>query len=160
MITRPHTHLRRLLAGTLAIAAAAAVATPAQAGQTKTLRLFEKTTDVTLTSADGTPKQGAPAPGDILDASGDLYRGNHRHHGARRVGTDHTRCTFTAPDTATCATEVAIGGSLILVRSGADGERFTAWYGTGAFKGITGGGTSHNLGNSNNSDIVLRYRLG
>ena len=77
----------------------------------------------------------------------------------RPVGTDHTRCTFTAPDTATCATEVAIGGSLILVRTTGEGEGFTAWYGTGAFKGITGTGTSHNLGQTNNSDVVLRYRL-
>jgi hypothetical protein len=160
MNTPLRTHGRRLLAGALAIAATAAVATPAHAGQTKTLRFFEKTTDVHLTSADGTPKQGPPAVGDILDASGDVYRGDHRRHSARPVGTDHTRCTFTAPDTATCATEVAIGGSLILVRTTGEDEGFTAWYGTGAFKGITGSGTSHNLGQTNNSDIVLRYRLG
>ena len=65
-----------------------------------------------------------------------------------------------APDTATCATEVAIGGSLILVRTTGEDEAFTAWYGTGAFKGITGSGTSHNLGQTNNSDVVLRYQLG
>ena len=160
MNTPLRTHGRRLLAGALAIAATAAVATPADAGQTKTLRFFEKTTDVRLTSADGTPKQGAPAVGDILDASGDLYRGDHRRHGDKVVGTDHTRCTFTAPDTAACATEVAIGGSLILARTTGEDEGFTVWYGTGAFKGITGSGTSHNLGQSNDSDVVLRYRLG
>ena len=68
MNTPLRTHGRRLLAGALAIAATAAVATPAHAGQTKTLRFFEKTTDVHLTSADGTPKQGVPAVADILDA--------------------------------------------------------------------------------------------
>jgi hypothetical protein len=156
------THRRQLLAGALAIAATAAVATPAVAGQsqTKTLRFYERTNDVSLTTADGTPKQGAPAAGDILDVAGVLYRGDHRRHGRQAVGTDHTRCVFTGPDTGTCQGEVAIGGSLILVRSELGGNPFTAWWGTGRFKSITGTGTSRSIGEeSNDSDVVLRYRL-
>jgi hypothetical protein len=163
MNTPLRTHGRRLLAGALAIAATAAVATPAHAGQTKTLRFFEKTTDVRLTAADGTPKDlsaGPPAAGDILDASGVLYRGDHLRHGDRVIGTDHTRCVFTTPDSGSCQGEVAIGNSLILVRSALSDDAFTVWYGTGAFRGITGGGTTRNLGDTNNSDVVLRYRLG
>ena len=119
MITRLRNHRRRLVAGVLVMAAAAAVATPAVAGQsqTKTLRFFEKTNDFSLTTADGTPKQGPPAAGDILDVAGVLYRGDHRRHSRRAVGTDHTRCVFTGPDSDTCQGEVALGGSLILVRS-------------------------------------------
>lgn len=163
MNTPLRTHRRRLLAGVLAIAATAAVATPAHAGQTKTLRFFEKTTDVRLTTADGTPKDitaGPPAAGDVLDASGVLYRGTHARHGDKVVGTDHTRCVFTGPDSGTCQGEVALGNSLILVRSALSDDAFTVWYGTGAFRGITGGGTSKSIGDSNASDVVLRYRLG
>ena len=114
-----------------------------------------------LASADGAPKQGAPAVGDILDASGDVYRGDHRRHSvaSRRHGS-HPVHVHRRPTAATCATEVAIGGSLILVRTTGEDEGFTAWYGTGDFKGISGSGTSHNLGQTNNSDVVLRYKLG
>jgi hypothetical protein len=163
MLTLLRTHHRRLLAGVLATAAAAAVATPAVAGQsqTKTLRFFEHTNDVRLTTADGQPKQGAPAAGDVLDVAGVLYRGNHRHHARRPSGTDHTRCVFTAPDSGTCQGEVALGGSLILVRSPLGGNPSEVWWGTGRFKGITGSGTTTSIGEeSNDSDVVLRYRLG
>ncbi len=161
MITPRRTNTRRLLAGALAIAATAAVATPAHAGQTKTLRFFDKTTDVSLTTADGAPKDitaGPPAAGDILDASGVLYRGTHARHGHKVAGTDHTRCVFTGPDSGTCQGEVALGNSLILVRSGLSDDDFTVWYGTGAFRGITGGGTTKSIRDSNNSDVVVRYR--
>jgi hypothetical protein len=162
MFTTLRTHRRQLVAGALAIAATAAVATPAVAGQseTKTLRFYEKATDFSLTTADGTPKQGPPAAGDILDVAGVLYRGDHRSHARRPSGTDHTRCVFTGPDSGTCQAEVALGGSLILVRSALGGNPFTAWWGTGRFKGITGTGTSTSIGEeSNDSDVVLRYRL-
>jgi hypothetical protein len=152
---------RRLVAGALAIAATAAVATPALAGQpeTKTLRFFERATDFSLTTADGTPKQGPPAAGDILDVAGVLYRGDHRRHARTPSGTDHTRCVFTGPDSGTCQGEVALGGSLILVRSDLGGNPFTVWWGTGRFKGITGTGSTRSIGETNNSDVVLRYRL-
>jgi hypothetical protein len=165
MFTSLSTHSRRLVAGALAIAATAVVATPAVAGQsqTKTLRFFEKANDFSLTTADGTPKDprsGPAAAGDIIDVAGTLYVGNHRRHARRAAGTDHTRCVFTGPDTGTCQGEVAIGGSLILVRSELGGNPFTAWWGTGRFKGITGTGTSRSIGEeSNDSDVVLRYRL-
>jgi hypothetical protein len=162
MNTPLRTHARRLLAGALAIAATAAVATPAHAGQTKTLRFFEKANDFSITTSDGTPKNpsaGPPAAGDILDVAGVLYRGDHRRHGSKVVGTDHTRCVFTGPDSGTCQGEVALGNSLILVRSALGGNPFTAWWGTGEFKGITGTGTTRAVGHSNNSDVVLRYKL-
>jgi hypothetical protein len=156
-------HHRRLLAGVLATAAAAAVATPAVAGQqqTKTLRFFEKTTDVSITTADGTPKSGPPAAGDILDVAGVLYAGNHRRHARKASGTDHTRCVFTGPDSGTCRGEVALGGSLILVKSALGGNPFTIWWGTGRFKGITGTGTNTTVNEEENtSDVVVRYRKG
>jgi hypothetical protein len=164
MISTYSRHIRRLIAGALAIAATAAVVTPAVAGQsqTKTLRFFERTTDVSLTNAAGEAKPpGPPAVGDILDVSGVLYAGDHRRHARRAAGTDHTRCVFTGPDTGTCQGEVALGGSLILVKSDVGGSPFTAYYGTGRFKGITGTGTTTSIGEeSNESDVVLRYRKG
>jgi hypothetical protein len=163
MNTSPHITARRLLAGVVAIAATAAVATPAHAAQTRTLRFFEKTDTVRLTTADGTPKdisKGGPAAGDILDASGVLYRGNHRHHSRGVVGTDHTRCVFTGPDSGTCQGEVALGNSLILVRSDLTDDSFTMWWGTGRFKGVEGTGTSKTVGDGNDSDVVVHYRIG
>jgi hypothetical protein len=161
MFTSLLIHRRRIVAGALVIAATAAVATPALGGQsqTKTLRFFARANDFSLTTADGTPKQGPPAAGDILDVAGVLYRGDHRRHARRPSGTDHTRCVFTGPESGTCQGEVALGGSLILVRSALGGNPFTAWWGTGRFKGITGTGTSTSVGETNDSDVVLRYRL-
>jgi hypothetical protein len=164
MISTYRKHHRRLIAGALAIAATAAVVTPAVAGQsqTKTLRFFDKATDFRMTSADGTVKQpGPPVAGDIIDVSGTLYAGNHRRHARKASGTNHTRCVFTGPDTGTCQGEVAIGGSLILVKSDLGGNPFTAYWGTGRFKGITGTGSMTSIGEeSNDSDVVLRYTKG
>jgi hypothetical protein len=159
MITLPHITPRRLLAGALATAAVAAVATPALAGQSspRTLRFFDTTTRVTLTDASGKAKDiraGGPAAGDTLDASGKFYVGTRRHHGRRPVGTDHTRCVFTAPDAGTCQGEIAMGSSLLLVRSDLTADDFTVWYGTGRFAGLTGTGTMKNFGDTNDSDIV------
>jgi hypothetical protein len=166
MLTTLLTHRSRLVAGALAIAASAAVATPALAGPsqspTKTLRFYEKANDFRLTDADGKEKPpGPPAAGDILDVAGVLYAGTHRRHAKQPSGTDHTRCVFTGPDSGTCQGEVAIGGSLILVKSALGGNPFTAWWGTGRFKGITGTGSTTSVGEeSNDSDVVLRYRIG
>jgi hypothetical protein len=166
MLTSPFHHPRRLVAGALAIAASVAVATPALAGQseTRTLRFYERSNDFRLTDAAGKAKQPGPPPaaGDVLDVAGVIYAGNHRKHGSQAIGTDHTRCVFTAPDAGTCQGEVAIGGSLILVKSALGGNPFTVWWGTGRFKGITGTGGMTSVGgdDSNVSDVVLRYRIG
>jgi hypothetical protein len=163
MITPPRTTGRRLLACALAIAATAAVATPAHAGQTKTLRFFEKSIHLSFTTSTGAPKDpsaGPPAAGDVLDVSGVLFRGDHRRHGSRVVGTDHTRCVFTGPDSGSCQGEAAIGNALILVRSELSQDTFSIWWGTGPFKGISGTGTTKSIGETNNSDVVLRYRIG
>jgi hypothetical protein len=164
IITLPHITPRRLLAGALATAAVAAVATPALAAQTspRTLRFYESPTAITLTDASGKAKDitaGAPAAGDTLDVAGKLYVGTHRHHGRRVVGTDHTRCTFTAPDAGTCQGEVAMGGSLILVRSALTDDGFTVWYGTGRFAGATGTGTTTTVSEQrNDSDVVVHLK--
>jgi hypothetical protein len=163
MFTLLRTHHRRLLVGVLATAAAAAVATPAVAGQsqTKTLRIYEKPTDVRLTTADGQPKEGPPAAGDILDAGGVLYRGDHRHQSRHAIGTDHTRCVFTGPDSGTCQGEAALGGSLILTRNSLTDDSFEIWYGTGRFQGITGSVTATTVSDErNDSDVVVRYKIG
>ena len=39
-------------------------------------------------------------------------------------------------------------------------DTFTMWWGTGDYKSISGTGTSTTVGDSNNSDVVLRYKLG
>jgi hypothetical protein len=165
MLTSPLHHPRRLAAGALAIVAAAAIATPALAGQSgspTTLRFYEESTDVTLTGADGKQKPlGPPVAGDVLDASGTVYAGNHRKHARTPSGTDHTRCTFTGPDSGTCQGEVALGGSLILVRSDLASDTFTVWYGTGRYRKATGTGTTKTVSEErNDSDVVVRLTRG
>jgi hypothetical protein len=161
MITFPRRTSRRLLAGALATAAVAAVVTPALGAEpsTRTLRFYEVTNAFSLTDAAGHVKPpGPPAAGDILDVSGNLYVGDHRHHGRRVVGTDHTRCVFTGPETGTCQGEVALGNSLLLVRSALGGNPFQVWYGTGRYTGATGTGSTTSIGDTNNSDVVVRLR--
>ena len=148
----------------LAIAATAAVATPAHAAQTKTLRFFDKGNTSASRPRTGrrrTSPPARPAAGDILDASGTLYRGNHRHHGSRVVGTDHTRCVFTGPDSGTCQGEVALGNSLILVQQRPHRRLVHHLVGHRPVQAASRAtGQSKRSANGNNSDVVVRYRIG
>jgi hypothetical protein len=107
------------------------------ADKTKTLRFFVEDVSLTLTQADGTVIDRPPfpeaAPGDVLDVTSLLFRGDHRRHATRWSASSHLRCVFGAgePD---CESHVAIGGSLLVFR----GNPGTLTIGTGRFRGATG----------------------
>ena len=107
------------------------------ADKTTTLRYFVKDVSLTLTQADGTVVDRPPfpeaAPGDVLDVTSLLFRGDHRRHAKRWSASSHLRCVFGTgqPD---CESQVAIGGSLLVFR----GNPGTLTIGTGRFQGATG----------------------
>jgi hypothetical protein len=111
-------------------------ASPA-AEQTQTLRVFSKLSSMTLTHADGTVVDRPPfpevQPGDVLDIYSVDYRGTHRRHSKRPIGSDHLHCVFGTGEP-TCTSHVAIGGSMLII----DGNPGTVVGGTGRFEGATG----------------------
>src|SRR4051794_16646366 len=133
-------HITRLLPLVPLAVAGAVLLSPGAgqaAGRTQTLRVFEKPVSIKLTRADGTVVTHAPfpqaQPGDVLDANGLDFVGNHAHHAKRWTMSSHTRCTFTAgsPEPA-CASHVAVGGSLLVFTD----DELTD--GTGIYQGATG----------------------
>jgi hypothetical protein len=126
---------------------------------TQTLRFYDKQVSLKLIKADGTVVNRAPfsepQPGDTLDANSLDYRGTHRRHAKRRMGSTHLVCKFGTgePD---CVSHFAIGGSM-LVFQGNPGKVVN---GTGKYQGATGRVvSSKQIGNTNDSDIVARIRL-
>jgi hypothetical protein len=91
------------------------------------------------------------AAGDVLEVLGTDYRGDHRHHAKRPLGTDYLRCVFsTAPEPA-CTSAVAIGGSL-LIFSG-DPARLVA--ATGAYAGMSGSATTKEAPGGTDAVVAL-----
>jgi hypothetical protein len=127
------------------------------AGKTKTLRFFVEDVSFQLTRADGTVVDRPPfpeaAPGDVLDVTSLLFRGDHRRHADRWSASSHLRCVFGAgePD---CESHVAIGGSLLIFR----GNPGTLTIGTGRFRGATGR-VVKNDSVPGGSDAVAKIRL-
>jgi hypothetical protein len=128
------------IAATVAALVCAAALWPASghaAGRTKTLKVFSKATLITLTHPDGTvvdhPPYPEAAPGDVLDVYSLDFRGTHKKHSKRWIGSDHLQCVFGTgePD---CVSHVALGGSLLIF----SGNPGTLIGGTGRFQGATG----------------------
>ena len=90
------------------------------AGKTETLRVFSKLVSFTYTAADGTVTQGPPAgppqAGDSFEIDSLDYRGNHRRHSKRPIGSDYLRCEFNGSPEPDCLGYAAIGGSLLRFR--------------------------------------------
>jgi hypothetical protein len=163
MLTAIRTHPLRtaFVAGVAAVLCAVALwpSSGQAAGRTQTLRFFEKSVSVTLTQADGTVIKRPPfpeaKPGDVLDANGLEYAGNHRRHAAHASGSSHVRCTFTAAGTEpTCQAHVAFGGSMLVF----DGNPGTLVNGTGRYQGATGRVLT-NREVEGGSDVVARITL-
>ncbi|MFG1708531.1 hypothetical protein ACFLIM_35560 [Nonomuraea sp. M3C6] len=132
------------------------------AAKPKTLHYFEKPTGFTYIPAGGKPihqpPSGPPKPGDRIEISGNLYKGDHKHHGDEVVGTDHTICVFNADLSAYCDAQAAFGGSMLLVHSsGGDGD-FTSTItgGTGRFLNAKGTVRTHPV--KDNADLTIRLK--
>ena len=157
----PRTH--RLIL-TLAVSVAAALCTAAlwpaageAAGRTKTLKIFSKLQSITLTHADGTVISHPPfpdaAPGDVLDVYSLDFRGTHKKHSKRFIGTDHLQCVFGTgePD---CVSHVALGNSMLIF----EGNPGTLVAGLGRFQGATGRVTSSKEV-PGGGDVVAKIKL-
>jgi hypothetical protein len=74
----------------------------------------------TYTAADGTVTQGPPAgppkAGDAFEIDSLDYRGNHRRHSKRAIGSDYLRCEFSGSPEPECHGYAAIRGSLLRFR--------------------------------------------
>jgi hypothetical protein len=144
------------------IAALGILAIPATAAKKVQLRFFSQLESAKITDSSGNPVNGAPKVGDVLRVTDRDFVGNHRKHEKRYSATDHLVCTITAlPATGVCDGQFAIGGSMLFVEhttldvSGST-LNFPITGGTGRFKGMTGTGVSKNVGNGDDSDVVIR----
>ena len=128
------TRIRITLAAAVALMCAAALlpAVGHAAGRTKTLKVFSKAASITVTAPDGTVVDRDPQPGDVLDVFSVDFRGTHKHHAKRPMGSEHLQCIFGTgePD---CTSHIALrGGSLLVFRA----DRLIA--GTLRYRGATG----------------------
>jgi hypothetical protein len=105
------------------------------AGRTKTVKIFSKAQQLTVTHPDGTVVDHPPFPemaaGDVLDVYSVDFVGTHKHHAKRAAGSEHLRCVFGTgePD---CTSWVALNRSLLVFHGD------TLVDGTGRFLGATG----------------------
>ena len=141
MMTVTHSHhLKGLLATALGVVVLALIAAPSGAAgkkKTETLRVFSKVQTFTFTTADGNvshqPPAGPPQAGDALEVDSLDFKGDHKRHSKRPIGSDYTHCTFVAdsqePD---CFGYAALGGSLLRFHG------LDIIGGTGRYEGVTG----------------------
>jgi hypothetical protein len=150
-----------LSAAALGLATLALGIQPVSASSKPALHYFERPTSFTYIPAGGKPTHkppsGPPKPGDRIEVTGNLYKGDHKHHSKKLAGTDHTICLFDSTLQPYCDTQAAFGGSLLLVHStGGDGDfnsKITG--GTGRFTGAKGTVHTHPVMGTDNSDITL-----
>ncbi len=166
----------RRLAGLAAVAlcAIAAAATPALAhpaakpakghsGSTVTMRWYSVVVSFVYTRADGTVAQRppqSPAAGDKMDILELAYKGTHASHAKRFSASSHTTCVFEdAGSPPVCEGQSAVGrNELLLFHTPSDGAPVVVG-GTGRYFGATGGATMKQIGDTNNSDIVITIHL-
>ncbi|MCW2938584.1 MAG: hypothetical protein JWN00_1569 [Actinomycetia bacterium] len=137
---------------------------PADAATKQTLHYYEKATGFTYIPAGGKPTHkppsGPPKPGDRIEVTGNLYKGDHKHHATKASGTDHTICLFDSRLQTYCDAQAAFGGSMLLVFSTGGVGDFTSTItgGTGRFTKTKGTVHTHPIGDTGNSDLTLHLR--
>jgi len=173
----PGTHSRRRAAAMLALAGcslgASALGALSLAGgdagaapATVVLHYFQKGGTSYFFNALSQPITGYPPVGGHVREDDVDYVGSHTHHAKSGTVTDHLYCNVvTAPATAACFAEFAVGSSLIYIdnatvnlASGAGTLPVDG--GTGQYAGYTGTAASTSIGNSNNSDLVITLHKG
>jgi hypothetical protein len=148
----------------VSLATMAVVAAPASA-KTITLHYFSKPVGARLTDSAGHPlnPNKPPAAGYVGDRVGLDYVGNHKHHAKHWTSSFHFRCVFRSSKRATCDGQIAIGGSMLLVKGHpnfhSNPARLTITGGTGVFQSAHGTLTMFNAGNTSNVDFTIRVRI-
>jgi hypothetical protein len=171
-ILRPY---RRGCAAALGLVAAAALAASAvaanivpagnAAGKRTTIvqRFYSHQVSFVFTKADGKivtgHSQAPPAAGDRIEFTELAYPGNRKHHAKRWTMTSHTICIFQAHGGPVCDGQSAVGGDQMLLfhTDDATGTRVTG--GTGRYAHARGKVAMSEIGNTNDSDIVLTLQL-
>jgi len=138
-----------------------------RASSVQVLHFFSEAQTMTFSTAAGKPfspsKANPPAAGDEIESTDLDYVGNHLHHAAKWTVSDHLLCIFPAKGDPVCHAQIAIGGSMILLRglaTRATSTPFVITGGTGQFNGATGSLVSVNIDpNSDSSDSDLTIKL-
>jgi len=158
---------RRLAAlAALGLCAVAATAGPAaakpahaHAGKTITLRYYSEVVSFVYRNADGTVAQHpsqSPAAGDQMEITELGYKGTHKSHAKKFSASSYTICVFkSAKGEPTCEGVTAVGGAQLLLFHTAPGSAPAIVGGTGRFTGAMGGVKMTQIGDTNNSDIVI-----
>jgi hypothetical protein len=152
------------LAATAGSAAARGTAKSAHgAAKTLSLHYYVETVGFLYRRADGTTTPQPPAtaaPGDQLEITELGYKGTHASHAKKSSASSYTVCHFrSAKGAPTCEGVLAIGGNQLLIfRTEPAGDPVVIG-GTGRYAGATGGVTSTEIPNSNNSDVVVTVNV-
>jgi hypothetical protein len=153
------------LAATTGPAFAGGTTSPAhkQAGKVVTMRFYSVVTSLVYRNPDGSvaahPPQ-KPEAGGRLEILENAYNGTHKSHSKKIVATTHTVCVFTsAKPEPTCDGQSAIGGNQMLLFHTPAGSGTTIVGGTGRYLGATGNAKATEVGNHDNSDVVVTVRL-
>jgi hypothetical protein len=157
-----------LCVGCLASNGLAGAATTSRTSSAQVLRFFSQSQTMTFSTAAGKPfspsKANPPRPGDEIESTDLDYAGNHSNHAGRWTASDHLLCIIGTRGSPVCHAQIAIGGSMILLRGLAtrsSNATFVVTGGTGRFKGVTGTLVSADLSPSSdtsNSDLTIRLQ--
>jgi hypothetical protein len=161
-------HRRQLILLVSAATLAVVLTASAADAKTVTLHLFSRQTSSTFVTPQGKPlpPNTPPAAGDTNDNTDIDYLGNHKHHANNPAGSDHLRCTITSfaasGATGVCDGQIAIGGSMLLVKHETVALPNTARLsfringGTGIYRHAHGKLIATNIGNTGNSDFDIK----
>jgi hypothetical protein len=150
-------------AATPALAGGSAKPAHKQAGKTITLRYYSAVAGFVYRRADGTVVEQPPrnaAVGDRMEITELAYKGTHANHAKQWSASSYTICVFkSAKGAPTCDGATAIGGHQLLLFRTLPGDDPIVSGGTGRYAGATGGVTTTQIGDTNNSDIVITLHL-
>lgn len=160
--------------GLIALASLAAATSPALAGasghsaqrgkgKTIVLHVYSVGVNFTYHKADGTAVQPPPQSagvGDQFEVTEVGYTGNHVKHSKKPSTSAYTICVFkTAKAAPTCEGVAALGGNQLVTFHTASGGDPVVTGGTGRYAGATGGAKMTQIGDTNNTDLVITINL-
>jgi hypothetical protein len=140
-------------------------ASASRTSSVQVLHFFSKAETMRFSTPSGKPfspsKANPPAAGDVIESTDLDYLGNHSQHASSWSASDQLLCIVPAKGDPVCYAQIAIGGSMILLRGVATRTASTPFVvtgGTGRFKDVTGSLASVDLdpsSDSGNSDVTI-----